>query len=129
MSTSVTTASVFEESKIETITEESHLVEQVEEDETPVAVEVEVKEEEAAKPTEKTEIEINTVEEVQIQKQSSLQAVAPLEELDSIIDKKSESFHTPDAEDTKEADSAAEVAPVVQQEAILTEVKFDSPVV
>lgn len=124
MTTSVITASVFEESKVETIAEESHLVEQVEEDETPVAVEVEVKEEEAAKPIEKTEIEINTVEEVKIQKQSSPQADAPSEELDSIIDKKSESFHTPDAEDT-----AAEVAPVAQQEAILTEVKFDSPVV
>ena len=66
MSTADITASVFEESKIETIAEESHLVEQVEEDETPVAVEVEVKEEEATKPSVKTEIEINTVEEVQI---------------------------------------------------------------
>lgn len=69
---STATASVFEESKIETIPEESHLAEQAEKDETPVAVEVEVKEEEeAAKLTEKTEIEINTVE-VQIEKQSSL---------------------------------------------------------
>lgn len=127
LSKPVITASVIEESKVETIAEESHLVEQVEQDETPVAVQVKVKEEEAAKPTGKTEIEINTIEEVQIQKQSSPQAVAPTEELDSITDKKSASFHTADAEDTKEADSAAEVAPAVQQEEILPEVKSDSP--
>lgn len=52
---STATASVFEESKIETIPEESYLAEQAKEDETPVALKVEVKEEEeVAKPTEKT---------------------------------------------------------------------------